>query len=643
MGSKVISAITAISMLVPGYTVQAETNLQAVPDTTVNENTPTLDYSQGITDGIYGWTLSEDGSYYMLSAIKEDGTPVESGARQSFMGGGERGEMRQNPEGSKGMDGTKPSKDKGLEMGRQNKTTDPSDPLAMEKNEQAAIQSINAQGVYTESNITNAEYQTMLVFVPSEYMSLNEDGSASFTDAVIGGYTAETAPIVFQNNNAGWRSGSPSAPEYADALSAGMIYVSCGSRSRDAVSEDGAITGKAPMPVADLKAGVIALRANADVIPGDKERIISVGASGGGQMSSALGAAGNMEEYYPYLYEAGAIGVTYDESSGTYSSQYDDSVYAAMAYCPIADIENADLAYAWMRYDSTLNENGTLSESAGNYEFTEFQLKLQEDAAYAFAEYINSLNLADENGNQLSFPVKEDGTLNLREGTYYDAILENISDALNAALNVQEDADAYISEKYGEDTSDWLVKQEDGSYQVISLANFINSTGLIRNKDIPGFDAFDMSSENDAFGPSDTNAVHYSASIAQLLKDHYEAYESLEGFDASQVDLFIRNALTGDEATGIAEQTYLVNGTQIMFDVASGAQEADIAKYWRTRSGTADPHTSFSVAYNICIAAKMAGANADYSLVWDMGHSSNEGTTTGTFVDWIHEICPESE
>ena len=87
-------------------------------------------------------------------------------------------------------------------------------------------------------------------------------------------------------------------------------------------------------------------------------------------MSSALGATGNMSEYYPYLYEAGAIGVTKDEKTGEYASQYDDSVYAAMCYCPIADIENADLAYAWFRYDSTLDEDGNLTDTAGTYDLS---------------------------------------------------------------------------------------------------------------------------------------------------------------------------------------------------------------------------------------------------------------------------------
>ncbi len=648
-----ICLITSIAMLSGCGTQQSQTDTSesniTTEETSAESTDIVLDYAQGIADGVYGWTLSENGSFYILSAINEDGTPVESTAQQNFMGGGGQGGMK----GQGNFDGTGSGEKRGEMQKDQESTEDGTqngkvmrdqnggsgDALAMENNEQSSAVTVNAQGVYTESNITNTEYQTMLVFVPAEYMTVNEDGSATFTDAEIGGYTASTAPIVFQNSNGGWRSGSPKTPEYADTLSAGMIYVSCGSRSRDAVSEDGTITGKAPTPVADLKAGVIAVRANADVIPGDKDKIISVGASGGGQMSSALGATGNMEEYYPYLYEAGAIGVTYDEATDTYSSEFDDSVYAAMAYCPIADIENADLAYAWLRYDSTVNEDGSFSETAGSYEFTEFQLALQEDAAYAFAEYINSLNLVDESGNALNFDVNEDGTVNPRSGSYYDMTLKNISDALNATLAVEEDPAAYIESTYGTDTSSWLTVSTDGNYEVTDLAEFMNGTGLVRNKDIPGFDALDLSAENDAFGTSDTQSVHYSASIAELLQANYDTYKELDGFDTEQIDLYIQNALTGEEAEGIAEQTYLVNATQIMLDVVAGTQEADIAQYWRTRNGTADQHTSFSVAYNITLAAQMAGADADYALVWAMGHGSNEGTTTGTFVDWINEIC----
>lgn len=105
--------------------------------------------------------------------------------------------------------------------------------------------------------------------------------------------------------------------EMDDFIEEGFIYVSAGARSRNL----GAI-GKAPAPVVDLKAGIITLRENEDVLPGDTDKIISTGGSGAGEMSTMLGASGNMEEYYSYLYEIKAPGVTYDASTDTYASEY---------------------------------------------------------------------------------------------------------------------------------------------------------------------------------------------------------------------------------------------------------------------------------------------------------------------------------
>lgn len=155
-----------------------------------------------------------------------------------------------------------------------------------------------------------------------------------------------------------------------------------------------------------------------------------------------------MEAYYPYPYANGAVGVTYDAATKSYDSAYSDAVYGAMAYCPIADIENADLAYAWMRFDSTLDENGILEATAGNYSFSAFQLALQKDAAYAFAQYINSLGLTDADGMALAFAKKDDGTLDLRAGTYYEAVLRNISNALNTYLVQMDDVPAYLTQTY---------------------------------------------------------------------------------------------------------------------------------------------------------------------------------------------------
>ncbi len=74
---------------------------------------------------------------------------------------------------------------------------------------------------------------------------------------------------------------------------------------------------------------------------------------------------------------------------------------------------------------------------------------------------------------------------------------------------------------------------------------------------------------------------------------------------------------------------------------AEGLSAVDPAKYFRVRSGTADQHTSFSIGFNIALAAQSLGMDADYHLVWNMPHGSNEGSSTGTFIDWINQICKE--
>ena len=529
------------------------------------------------------------------------------------------------------------------------------------------------RNVAYEKNITSPQYQYMNIAVPVGYLTFSEGAVTGINqEAQVNGYTASTAPILFNNECAGWNSSTPFAPggwhgikSYIDN---GFVYISCGARSRNdnnggKPGEDYENYGKAPTPIADLKAGLIFVRANADVIPGDKERIFSEGTSGGGQMSSVIGASGNMEEYYPFMYENGAIGVTYDEASGTYASEYEDSVFGAQCFCPIADIENADLAYAWMHYDDgsvSFTDNSTPQSSGESFDLTAFQLELQKDLGLAFCSYINSLSLVDFDGNALTFDENEDGSLNPRSGSYYDAVLGNIANALEqylASLDPQEaQAETERLLASNEEDNPWLIPKEDGSFAVTDMAAFLNaeiftafnretketlvqSVAKKRNKNLPAFDTFFATGEGNSFGSSEQDGVHFSVSVAQVLKDYYEKYQGLEGFADADVDEYIAQVLDSEEADGVAEQVALMNATHILLDDAKGLQDSTPAQHWRMRNGTADEHTSFAIAYDICLAVAMNGLDVDYSLVWAMTHGSNEGTTTGTLIDWINGIC----
>jgi acetyl esterase/lipase len=163
------------------------------------------------------------------------------------------------------------------------------------------------------------------------------------------------------------------------ALSEGYMIVIPGARGSTTKSVDGKTNiGKAPSAIVDLKAAVRWLRANKDLLPGDTECIVSDGTSAGGAFSALLGASGNSPLYTPYLEAIGAA----DER---------DDIFAAVCFCPITDLEHADMAYEWL-----------YNRLADKFHFTTVQKTLSGELAAEYPSYINALGLYDENGNPLN-------------------------------------------------------------------------------------------------------------------------------------------------------------------------------------------------------------------------------------------------
>ncbi len=117
-------------------------------------------------------------------------------------------------------------------------------------------------------------------------------------------------------------------------LALGYVLVEVGCRGRENQWPDGTFYGKAPAAVVDLKAAIRYLRHNADVIPGDPEKIITTGGSGGGWQSTLLGASGNCAWFEPYL---DAIGAAKER----------DDIFATYSTSPIMGHEIADGAVEW--------------------------------------------------------------------------------------------------------------------------------------------------------------------------------------------------------------------------------------------------------------------------------------------------------
>ena len=149
-------------------------------------------------------------------------------------------------------------------------------------------------GIAYCSKPADTSYETLGIFVPSAYMTANDNGDGTYTcvinnDTAVNGYTAKTAPIVMPINTPGYSAMNPPTgydSSTADYTDAGFVYVYAGARGRN----EGA-----PAGVTDFKAAIRYIRYNGDLLAGDKDSIFSFGMSGGGAQSALIGTTGNSE------------------------------------------------------------------------------------------------------------------------------------------------------------------------------------------------------------------------------------------------------------------------------------------------------------------------------------------------------------
>ena len=534
---------------------------------------------------------------------------------------------------------------------------------------------------------TTPKFQRMSIFVPKAF--LNADGTVN-ESGICGKFSARTAPVVFENNSAGYMQmphtwlGGPRdmASQY---LSRGMVYVTCGSRGRESRDADGKRCGKSPWTLVDLKTGIRFLRHNKDVLPGDFEKMISVGWSAGGAMSSLLSVTGNNENYTPYLEQNGAF---MDES---------DAVFAGQIYCPIVDLDHADIAYEWQFQNDPENESSPAGP-AGT--FTPFQAALSRKLAAAYVEYWNGMGLKHpDTGEALTF--RADG----RSGTAYNYLMEQLEKSATDYLTRLEQgsltdnwtAADYISGNYiykkeagldmgpgpeekddlglhhagaavalpplgdgpmdgppeelglgdlvsrppkgvpyhglemqmedaqGDDKSSWL--SWDGKQAKIRDLDSYLLSHRRRMKPCTSFDTLGMDSgENQEFGTPEQDYMHFSEIIPgaiEALADQFPK-EWEEYYPAFAKAL-------GDKE--LARRRYLINPMNYI----GTDEESDMAKHYRIHVGAQDADTAFTISLALALKLQNAGKDVIYNLIWDKPHC--EADYPGEVCDWIEAIC----
>ena len=474
--------------------------------------------------------------------------------------------------------------------------------------------------------------ESMSIFIPEKYFSKG---------GTVNGYTAKTAPIFLPNGVGGYMPGQITEPSDNDrmsgganaalvALSKGYVVAAPAIRGRTTVGDDGTTyVGKAPALIVDYKAAVRYLRYNRHRLPaGDTDKIISDGTSAGGALSALLGATGNSKEYNA---ELKAIGAAHER----------DDIFASMDYCPITNLDHADMAYEWMfngvneAYQSggpagpmiqmqpgqmpaflkagdtvipmgpgpvvqpaatSESEDGTVTnrpanaptENATATSMTAAEITASEQLKALFPDYVNSLNLKDKNGKALT--LNADGT-----GSFADYIKSVYAASAQSALDA------------GEDLSDldWLTI-EDGRVKDVDLAKY--AVWATRLKAAPAFDKFDRSSgENDEFGTTDNTPRHFT------------------GF-----------SLTRDMTAGAKMATWDdIRRMNPLYFI--GAKNVTVAPHWRIRHGAKDRDTTLAIPAILALTLENHGYDVDFASPWGKGHAGDYDLTE--LFDWTDSIC----
>ena len=450
------------------------------------------------------------------------------------------------------------------------------------------------------------DIQKLNIFVPEAFYEKGE----------LNGYTLKTVPIFMPNSVGGYMAGEASAPgkDFVGiinvvfrALQHGYVVACPGIRGRNtgmltnefyiggntsANVKEGALVGRAPALIIDMKAAVRYLRHNADLIPGDAEKIITSGTSAGGALSAMTGASGNSSDYEPYLKEIEA-------------AEERDDIFAANCYCPIHNLENADAAYEWLFNKENEAHMWVFEEVDGKIEvkqavlqMTEEQKKLSQELKDMFPAYVNSLGLYDDDGNLLT--LDENG-----DGSFKDYVLSYVKKSADRELDDHWSVrrhPAYSVQGSKVENCDALTI-EDRHVTAIDFDRFVSA--ITRMKPTPAFDAVDMSSpENEEFGDEHVFARHFT----KFSCEH--------------------STVPGE----LADEAVIK-----MLNPVKYIGEADTAKHWRIRHGAFDRDTSLAIPIILATLLKNKGYNVDFFLPWGLPHSGDYDLPE--LFAWIDGLC----
>ena len=473
------------------------------------------------------------------------------------------------------------------------------------------------------------------------YVTNVEDSTYQFLNVYVPDGATQQTPIFLRTYVGGYMASPAAQPQAGDAtgraLKEGYVVVIPGTRGRNssivadkqyAKTHKGVkkgqtvYTGRAPKAILDLKAAIRYLRHFDRQMPGDAERIITDGTSAGGAMSALMGATGNNPEYAELLKAMGAA----DER---------DDVFASVCYCPIIDLEHADMAYEWL-YGQT-DSRQSLDDA---------HMQMTKELAALFPSYVNSLNLK-----------KPDGTP-LTADNYLDYVKSEIIRAAQIAKNAGADIPDSIGFTFTSEAGGMFAAPINGqsseSHQARLNGRVVTDEGKANGGMRPQMQGDKlpmMQGGQPPKGMRPMRGVMGHKQVGEYITDldmqkylnYVVSTQALKGVPAFDSQIEGINSASGeneefgdetDSSLNFTEFTAQKNGTTVSDAIRQnvrllnpmsfiGDRKTTVAPHWYIRHGARDRDTAFPVPVNFATKLQNAGKNVNFLLAWNRPHSGD--------------------
>ena len=363
------------------------------------------------------------------------------------------------------------------------------------------------------------------------------------------------------------------------------------------------------------------------------------------------GITGNSDLYTQYLALNGAVMKDAD------GNDIKDNVKGSQCWCPITNLDTADLAYEWNigQYYST----GTRAEGT-------FTKLLSDDLASEYVKYINNIKLKDPKGKELSLDE-------INSGSYYNYLKSVIEESLNNFLsdttfpwtpqpnpgpgpglrpgsneelkdetsyNTAEDYIAYLNEG-----NQWITYDKSKNKATISsVGDFVKKCKNAK-KNVGAFDDLNRTqAENNVFGtaPGENYQRHFDKILTDLLNKNKDKYAEKSNWD-EDLPTEYSNDLEKEDSLGnkIQYRVNMYNPMYYLNNYYEGYKKSDVADYFRINTGIFQSDTGNVVEMNLYLALINYGKKVEFTTVWEQQHvkaERNGGDSDTNFINWISGI-----